>query len=318
MPKILLVRLSSMGDVIHNLPAVSDLIEHYPNAEIDWVVEEGFVELPALHPAIHRIIPFALRRWRRQRFDAASRAEMRNLRATLRTARYDLVIDSQCLVKSALVARLSKAPICGMDWRSAREPLASRFYDRRIDVPWSLNAVLRYRRLHAQALGYAADGPINYGIQAAALSLPWCAPSPYAVLLTATSRDDKLWPEADWIALGKRLQADGLGLVLPWGNPVEEARAQRIAAGLPGAVVAPRLSLSEAARLLADARLAIGVDTGLAHLAAALSVPVVALYTSTDPAATGVIAERNAVNLGGIGQRPEPQAVHAAAQALLA
>jgi heptosyltransferase-1 len=315
MPRILLVRLSSMGDVIHNLPAVTDLIAHYPNAEIDWVVEEGFAELPAMHPAIKSVIPFALRRWRKSWFNAASRAEMRALKQRLAAARYDLVIDSQCLVKSALVARLAGAPICGMDWRGAREPLASLFYDRRVDVPWSINAVLRYRRLNGRAMGYEPKSAIHYGIAAPALDLPWRPAKPYAVLLTATSRDDKLWPEADWIALGERLSRDGLALVLPWGNPAEQARAERIAAQLSGAVVAPRLSLSQAARLLADSRVAIGVDTGLAHLAAALGVPVVAIYTATDPAATGVIASTYAVNLGGIGSAPTVDAVHAAIQA---
>jgi heptosyltransferase-1 len=317
MPKILLVRLSSMGDVIHNLPAVTDLFAHYPNADIDWVVEEGFAELPAMHPAVRQVIPFGLRRWRKARFNAAARAEMRSLRDRLRDARYDLVIDSQCLVKSAMVARLAKAPIGGMDWRGAREPLASLFYDQRIDVPWSINAVLRYRRLNGRIMGYEPKPRIDYGIQAPVMDLPWRPQWPYAVLLTATSRDDKLWAEANWVALGKQLAADGLAMVLPWGNATEQQRAERLAAQLPSATVAPRLSLGEAARLLADSCVAIGVDTGLAHLAAALGVPIVAIYTATDPAATGVIASTYAVNLGGIGQSPDVPAVLAAVKAAL-
>ncbi|MBV8464449.1 MAG: lipopolysaccharide heptosyltransferase I, partial [Burkholderiales bacterium] len=295
MPRILLVRLSSMGDIIHNLPAVSDLVAHLPDARLDWVVEEGFAELPRLHPAIDRIIPIAMRRWRRSLMKAETRQEIATLRRTLRETHYDLVLDSQCLIKSAIVARAAGAPVYGMDWPSSREHLASLFYQRRFSAPWSLHAVERYRLLSASAFDYKAVGPVNYGLTPPALVQAWRPSGPYAVLLTATSRDDKLWPEEDWIALGQLLHADGLAVVLPWGSAKERERAERIAGVLPNATVAPRMSLTEGARLLADAKVAVGVDTGLAHLAAAVGVPVVAIYTSTDPNATGVLAASRAV-----------------------
>ncbi|MBV8656801.1 MAG: lipopolysaccharide heptosyltransferase I [Burkholderiales bacterium] len=318
MPKILLVRLSSMGDVIHNFPAVTELAQHFPEAELHWVVEEGFAALPALHPAVSRVIPIALRRWRKSIFQRSTRQEIADVRRTLQGTHYDLVIDSQCLIKSALVARLPGAPVAGMDWPSSREHLASLLYHRRIAAPWSLHAVERYRLLTAGTMGYTSSGPVDYGMRAPDINLPWRSASPYAVFLTATSRDDKLWPEADWVALGLRLIGKGLGLVLPWGNPTEQARAQRIAAALPGAVVAPKMSLGEAARLLADAQVAVGVDTGLAHLAAAVNTPIAAIYTSTDPSATGVLAAQHAINLGGIGFSPDVDTVYAAVEALLA
>jgi heptosyltransferase-1 len=317
MPRILLVRLSSMGDIIHNLPAVSDLIAHMPNARLDWVVEEGFAELPRLHPAIDRVIPIAMRRWRRSLLKADTRREIGELRRTLHDTHYDLVLDSQCLIKSAIVARAAGAPVYGMDWPSSREHLASLFYWRRFSAPWSLHAVERYRTLSAQALGYAKEGPVNYGLTPPALTQKWRPSAPYAVLLTATSRDDKLWPEEDWIALGQMLYADGLSVVLPWGSDKERARAERIADILPNATVAPRMTLTEAARLLADAQVAVGVDTGLAHMAAAVGTPIVAIYTATDPNATGVLAASRAVNLGGIAQHPTVVAVHAAVSAWL-
>ena len=315
--KILLVRLSSMGDIIHNFPAVSDLVAHYPDAAIDWLVEESFAPLAALHPAIRAVIPVALRRWRKSLLHGDTRREVAALYRRLRHADYDLVIDSQCLVKSALLARLVNAPCAGMDWRGAREPLASLLYHRRFAIPWRLHAVRRYRLLTGRTLGYEARNPVHYGIVVPTLLQPWRPGMPYAVLLTATSRDDKLWPEDHWQALGLRLQERGLQLVLPWGSTREQARAERIASQLPGAMVAPRLSLIEAARLLADAQIAIGVDTGLAHLAAAVQTPTVAIYVSTDPEATGVLAACNAVNLGGIGQLPAVETVATTVERLL-
>ncbi|QDQ26767.1 lipopolysaccharide heptosyltransferase I [Chitinimonas arctica] len=304
MPKILLVRLSSMGDVIHNLPAVTDLVAHYPNAELHWAVEEGFADLPGLHPAIGKIKPFALRRWRKQPLSRQSWREFQAFRAGLKAERYDLVIDSQGLLKSALVARSSGAAIAGFDRHGAREPLASYLYDRRYAVPSTLHVIERNRLLTGQALGYRPGALLDYGIRAPACALPWRPAGDYAVLLTATSRDDKLWDEANWIGLGRHLLAQGLRPVLPWGGERERERAERIVAQLPGAVVAPRLSLAEAARLLADGRVAIGVDTGLMHLAAALGIPSIALFCASDPGMTGVLAAGFAVNLGSRGQAP--------------
>ncbi|QNM96908.1 lipopolysaccharide heptosyltransferase I [Chitinimonas koreensis] len=318
MPKILIVRLSSMGDVIHNLPAVTDLAAHYPNAELHWVVEEGFAELPALHPAVVRTIPFALRRWRKKLLAPVHRDEMRAFRDRLRAERYDLVIDSQGLLKSALVAKLTGAPIAGYDRRSIREPLASWCYDQKLAVSRSLHAIARNRLLTARAMGYQPGEAIDYGVQPPAVDLAWRPRGDYAVLLTATSRDDKLWPEADWVGLGQSLARRGIVPVLPWGGEAERLRAERIAAQLSGAVVAPRLLLGEAARLLADARLAVGVDTGLVHLAAAVGVPTIALFCASEPGLTGVLASGYAVNLGGYGRPPALAEVEAAVAGALA
>lgn len=313
MLKILLVRLSSMGDIIHTLPSVSDLATHYPNAALHWVAEEGFADLPALHPRVAQVLPFALRRWRRQLTHPATRAEMAALRDRLQAERYDLVIDSQGLLKSAITARLTGSPVAGYDRRSIREPLASLFYHRRFTVSWQLHAAERCRALTGRALGYTPAGPVQYGLQVPPYAgADGAAPlastdghKPYAVLLTATSRDDKLWPEAHWVALGQVLAARGLAAVLPWGNPVEQARASRIASSIPGAQLAPRLGLREAAGLLAGAACVVGVDTGLVHLATAVGTPTVALYVASDPALNGVLAPGHAVSLGKPGQPPQ-------------
>ncbi len=305
---ILLVKTSSLGDVVHNFPVVTDILGRFPAAQIDWVVEEGFADLPALHPGVREVIPVAMRRWRRSWW--ASRGEMRAACRDLQARHYDIVLDTQGLLKSALIARCVPAIRCGLARDSAREPLASLFYDRRFSVAGDQHAVERNRQLAAQALGYAPEGPADYGIRPPRIAHPdWLAQGPYALLLHATSRTDKLWDEANWGALGRHLHEKGIRCLLPWGSAAEQARSVRLAGAIPDAVVPPRLRLSEAAALLGGARAVVGVDTGLAHLAAALGVPTVGIYTATDPALTGLHAGRSAVNLGNIGNAPNVAAV---------
>lgn len=301
-PHILLVKTSSMGDVLHNLPVVTDICRQIPGAQIDWVVEESFASLPALHPGVKQVITVAIRRWRRSWWK--SRPEMTEVCSALSARHYDLVLDTQGLLKSALITRCAGAPKCGLDWSSAREPLASLFYDRRFFVAKGQHAVERNRQLAAQALGFPLDRQADYGIRAPELALAWAPPAPYAVLLHATSRDDKLWPEPNWIDLGRQLHLAGMRAVLPWGNETEKARGERLCAAIPGAVCAPRLNLMEAAALLGRAAAAIGVDTGLSHLAAALGIPTVGIYTSTDPGLTGLYGGERTVNLGGVRLTP--------------
>lgn len=305
MPKILLVKTSSMGDVIHNLPVVSDIRTRFPDAEIDWVVEESFAGIPALHPGVGGILPAAVRRWRKNLVSRAVRDEIGAFVGKLRGKIYDVVLDTQGLIKSAAIARLARGARCGFDWRSAREPLAALFYDETVRVEKSLHAVQRNRLLAGRALGYSPDDPVNYGIAAPALALPWLPASPFAVLLHATSRDDKLWPEADWAALGAHLAGRGVGCVLPWGSAAERQRSRRLAERVPDAVVPPALTLGQAAALLSRAVAAVGVDTGLIHLAAALNVPAIALYCASDPGLTGLYTSGPAINLGGAGSPPD-------------
>ena len=305
MLKILLVKTSSMGDVIHALPAVTDIAEHYPDAKVDWVVEETFAELPVLHPGVRNVIPVAVRRWRRNLLARSSWREMAAFRRRIQATDYDLVIDSQGLLKSAAIARLAHGARCGYGRSSAREPLAALVYDRGIKVARDLHAVERNRLLVGRALGYEPGEGVDYGIAAPELPLPWLPAGRYAVLLHATSRADKEWPEGDWIALAARLNSQGVGCVLPWGAAHERERSERLAEQMGNAVVPPRLNLAQAARLLGGAQAVVGVDTGLTHLAAALKVPVVALYCASDPGLTGVYASGPAVNVGSSGQVPQ-------------
>lgn len=315
--RILIVKTSSLGDVIHNLPVVSDIRRHFPDATVDWCVEESFAAIPRLHPGVGKIIPVAVRRWRKTLLKAASWREMAEFRRGLQAKPYDAVVDTQGLLKSALMASHAHGPTLGYDANSAREPMAARLYDRKFSVSLELHAVVRNRRLAAAALGYAADGEPDYGIEAVPAGFPWLPHRPYVVFLTATSRDDKLWPEANWLALGQQLNSLGISAVLPGGSPVERERAIRLAAGIPGAVAAPAMNIPDLAALLAGGRAAVGVDTGLTHLAVALKVPTVALYTATDPGLTGVLGVGFHRNLGGKNQIPSPAAVLAELQLAL-
>ncbi len=317
--RVLLVKTSSLGDVVHNLPVASDIHRVFPDARIDWVVEENFAEIPRLHPAVADVIPVAVRRWRKSPWSPATWREITAYRRAVTADFHDAVVDTQGLLKSALLARWAKARLCGHAADSAREPLAARFYQRRYSVDKRLHAVTRNRLLAAMALDYSLDAlPLDYGIAAPPLAAPWLPAGRYAVLLTATSRSDKEWPEAAWRSLGAALIDAGLSCVLPGGTPAERARAARLAAMLGReAVAAPAMNLTELSRLLAGTALVVGVDTGLVHLAAALGRPTIALYCASAPALTGVLAGADAVNLGDKGRPPADGEVIRQARELL-
>jgi heptosyltransferase-1 len=316
MQRILLVKTTSLGDVIHCLPAVSDVVAHFPKAQIDWVVEEPYAGIVTLHPAVARALPVAMRRWRKSLASRGTWQEMGAFKRLLAVEGYDRVIDAQGLVKSALLARLAKGERHGLDAASAREGIATRTYGHRHHVPWTLDAVARNRRLLGAALGYMPRGTPDYGISVAPARFDWLPPGKYCVLLTGTSDATKLWPEEHWLDCVRLVAAAGYTCVLPHGSATEEARATRIAAAV-GGVLVPRLELPRLAQVLAGADLVIGLDSGLTHLAAALDRPTVGIFCGSRPKDTGVIA-RHAVNVGDVARIPATAAVWDAAQALLA
>ncbi|WP_366515126.1 lipopolysaccharide heptosyltransferase I [Paludibacterium sp.] len=312
MMKVLIVRTSSMGDLIHTWPAITELVKHYPNLNLSWLAEENFADIATLHPAVNTVIPLAWRRWRQHILSPGTWHEIRQMKQQLRAEHWDVVIDSQGLLKSAIPARMAGGPIAGFDWRSSREPLASLLYSKTYRVERRQSAVARNRQLFAQAFGYSVDGEAKFGITPGERA-DWLPADGYVMLLHATSRASKEWPESHWIDLARRLYADhGLTAVFPWGNEKERQRAMRLAGALSHAMVAPRMTLIEAASALGHAKAVVGVDTGLSHLANALDVPQVAIYTDTDPQLTGVCETSCAVNIGGIGQMPSVDAVLAA------
>jgi len=299
MQRILFVKTSSLGDVVHHCPAVSDAAAALPGAAIDWVVEEPFAGVAAMHPAVRRVIAVGVRRWRNALWEPAVWSEMGEFRRALGAERYDAVIDTQSLLKSALVCRFASGTRHGMDRASAREPLAARFYDVRHLVPRGLHAVERNRRLTAEALGYPLQGSPLYNLRVNGAAASGDA---YAVLLTMTSREDKLWPEARWIELGRAL---GVRAVLPWGSAAERERAERIAQGIRGASVPERMTIAELGRVLLNSQTVVGLDTGLTHLAAALGSRTVGIYCGSDPSLTGLYGAPRAKNVGAPGRAPQ-------------
>ena len=286
--RVLIVKTSSMGDVLHTLPALTDAVQAIPGIHFDWVVEENFAQIPSWHDAVDRVIPVAIRRWRKAWFSAPVKAERHAFRHAVQAEYYDAIIDAQGLVKSAaLVTRLARGIKHGMDWQTAREPLASLFYNRRHHIAKQQHAVERTRELFAKSLGY--DKPQIQGDYAIARHFPSSRglKTPYAVFLHATTRDDKHWPESHWRELLGLLANSGLRIKLPWGAPHEEARAKRLAEGYDFVDVLPRMSLENVAQVLTGARFVVSVDTGLSHLTAALDRPNVTLYGPTDPGVIG-------------------------------
>ena len=285
--RVLLIKTSSLGDVIHTLPALTDAMGALPGIQFDWVVEEGFAEIPTWHPTVANVIPVAIRRWRKNLWQTLKNGEWRQFKQRLRDTRYDLVIDAQGLLKSAWLTRYVKAPIAGLDKTSAREPMAARFYDRPYAVARGQHAVERLRQLFAQALGYQVPAGLgNYGLDRSRL-LTATNDAPFVLFLHGTTWDTKHWPELYWRQLAERMIGQGFEVQLPWGNPAEKARAERIADGLDNAVVLPKLNLAGVARVLASAQGCVAVDTGLGHLAAALDVPTLSLFGPTNPGLTG-------------------------------
>ncbi|MGC2165233.1 MAG: lipopolysaccharide heptosyltransferase I [Gallionella sp.] len=308
--RVLLVKTSSLGDVLHNLPVVSDIIAHRPDTRIDWLVDTQFAALPRLHPAVRTVIPVALRRWRKNLGSLATWREIGNFHRTFSGEHYDVSIDTQGLLKSALLMRDFGGKRCGFNWDCAREPVASFFYQRKFEVIKAQHAVERNRQLVAKALSFELGGVANFGIQTTSVGkFEWLPAGLFAVLLHATSRADKCWVERNWVELGGYLDGLGIHCVLPWGSEPERARSVRLSAQIPRSIVPPKVSLTDAASLLSGACAVIGVDTGLAHLAAALNVPTIGVYTATDPALTGLYASNSTCNLGGIGQPPDVAAV---------
>jgi heptosyltransferase I len=314
--RIALIKTSSMGDVIHALPVVTDILNAHPKASIDWVVESAFADLPRLSPGVGRVIEVALRRWRKTPFSASVWREIASARRALAKTPYDCVLDLQGLIKSAILARAMRGPHAGFSWACAREPLATLAYDQRYAVRMDVHAIERLRALAARALGYSVQGGPVFGLSAPGAGLQCAPPDGYAVLLHASSRASKAWPLENWRMLASALAERGVDTLLPWGSPAELQQAQAIAQAAPagpgrvGARVLPALSLAQCAVLLRDAGCVVGVDTGLTHLACALDRPTVALFGATPAWRFGPYWSAKAVSLqSDAGRWPAPRQV---------
>lgn len=316
--RILIVKMSSMGDVVHAQPLATDIHRFHPDARIDWVVESAFAALPAMNPAVSEVIPISWRKWRKSLGKPETREALRAFRGRLRAHEYDLILDCQGLIKSAAVVRMAKGRRrVGPDRASAREALASIAYDQKVPVPRDWHVVKRNRAIGAAALGYSLDEPARFGLQVPLLSpdeAPWLdgVRRPLAVLVTGASRDAKLWPEQQWIEVAVHLQKAGLDLLWFWGSPAEEARARRLAEAATAAagavatvsVLPPFLSVRDAARVIQAARIVVGLDTGFTHLAGALGRPTIGIFADFDAVQCAVSGDAFCASFGGVGVIP--------------
>jgi lipopolysaccharide heptosyltransferase I len=314
MADILFIKTSSLGDVIHHMPALTEAQQHRPGARFSWVVEGAFAPLVRLHPAVTEVIPVASRRWRKSIWNPATMIEIGGAFRRLRTRRYHEIVDTQGLARSAVLTRIAQGRRHGYDRDSIKERFASALYDVRHKVSRDLHAIERNRRLTGLSLGYEPEGAPDFGLDRSRFRT---VGERTIVLLHGTARPEKEWPEANWIALGRSLARSGLTPILPWGNERERARAARIAGAVAGARVPARAPLEEVPSLIASAEAVVGVDTGLLHLAAALGVPLVAIFAGSRPELTAPIGSGPMWVLGEYGKSPSLEAVEAAAARLL-
>jgi len=314
MDSILFVKTSSLGDVVHHMPAVTDARKHFPGARLSWVVEDAFEPLARLHPAVDAVIPVATRRWRSRPLAPATWGDFAETMHRLREERFDRIVDTQGLIRSALIARRAAGEHHGYNAASIKEPLASRFYDVKHEVSRDLHAVLRNRMLTAAALGYQPDEAVDYGLRRPALS----GSTRQALLLHGTSRPSKEWSESHWTDLGRWLRREGFDVALLWGSDNERRRAERLTNTIPEARVLDRAPIDVVASYIAGASLVVGADTGLLHLAAAYGVPLVAVFTGTNPALTGPVGSGPLRVVGGMNAKPAVNDVIAAVERVIA
>lgn len=286
---VLIIKTSSMGDVLHTLPALTDASYAITDIRFDWVVEENFTQIPSWHFAVDKVIPVAIRRWRKSWFARETRIERKQFIEQLQRQQYDCVIDAQGLIKSAfLITRKSNGIKHGLDKKSAREPIASWFYDVKHYVAKDLHAVERTRQLFAKSLNYTLSPEVgDYAIAKHFLTILPEDNQRYLVFLHSTTRDDKHWIESEWRELIKLMETSGYRIKLSWGTKSEHERSIRLAEGFSHVDVLPKSSLAELATILAGSKAVVSVDTGLSHLTAALDIPNITLYGPTDPKLIG-------------------------------
>jgi heptosyltransferase-1 len=321
---ILIVRVSSLGDVVHNMPMVADILHHHPDANIDWVVEEAYTDLVRLNSGVRNVIPFALRRWRKSLFSAPTRAEMRAFSRELRSRTYDLVFDTQGLLKTGAVMRMARlvpggrrVGLANGTEGSGYEGASRIFHTSSIAVDRRTHAVLRGRLVAAAALGYRVDAPADFMLDAPLVHPDWLPAQPYAAFFHGTARAAKQWNEQNWVGLANVLAERGMRVLLPWGSEAEHAAATRMAAQMANATVLPKLPMMDAVVLAQRAALAIGVDTGLTHIAAAYNRPTIELYCDSPRWKTEGNWSPDVINLGDSGQPPALQEVVHAVEHLL-
>lgn len=287
--KILLIKMSSMGDIFHTFPALTDAQQAIPDLQVTWVIEENFVELPYWHPAVKSVIPIALRRWRKNPWKNLKQKVWRKFKKQLTANEYDLVIDAQGLLKSAWVTKYARGIKCGYDRHSTRESAASLFYQRKYAVSKKLHAITRVRTLFANILHYSIEArPATYGLQLPETNIErFELPEQFLVFIPNTTWTTKHWPMNYWEQLIESFACSDLTIAIPAGSREEAERVYPFAEKYPHVQILEHCSLTQLAFILQSAQAIVSVDTGLSHLAAALEKPTITLYGATDPKKVG-------------------------------
>lgn len=298
--KILIVKLSSMGDIVHTMPIVADILHTFPQAQIDWLCEENFVDLLQQVKGIRQIISVALRRWRHTLLSSQTWRQICSFYQQLRAEQYDWIIDTQGLLKSAILSRIAQGTVSGLANRTdgaGYEWPVRFFYHQRHYIEPRTHVITRSRLLVAKALHIPLREELDFGLKPKPCSLKF--PIPYIVFVHASSRKNKSWPLASWITLGEELITLGYHIILPWGSAEEQETSRHLAATLGKQAYVPNhLSLAEVTSLLADAKATIGVDTGLSHIAMALKKPSIQIYRFNTAWRTGSLGKDKTICLG--------------------
>lgn len=317
--KVLFIRVSSLGDVLHAMPVVADILTHFPHATIDWVVEESFIDLVKLNASIEHIIPFGLRRWRHQLLSPRTWEEIQQFKRALQTETYDLVLDCQGLIKTGVIMGLAqghaKVGFANATVGSGFEKLSCVFHTKSIKTDPYTHAITRNRLLAAHALGYVNElsiTPLNFNLKQPHCRAPWLPHNPYVTFFYGSAGKHKKWPLSQWSTVGKYVNAHGYPVLLCYGNAEEQAEAVALASTLNNVHILPKLSLIEAILLAQKAHVVIGLDTGLTHIAAAFCRPTIELYVHSPRWKTEGNWSNHIINLGDINKPPHPQDVMAA------
>ena len=282
--RVLIIKLTSMGDLMHALPAINDAVKQFPEIEFDWVVDASFAEVCHWHPAVKHTIHTAHRRWKKQKWQSWQNGELKTFYRELNEGDYDLIIDLQGNIKSAVVAYLRRGAVHGYDKKSCRESIASMAYQYPHPVSRELHAVTRQRQLMASALQYPVpeDEP-DYGVDLSHFPLPDInLPERFCVFVHIASHEKKMWPVEAWQSLAQKVTALDYPVLLPCGSDAEFERAKAIAAASSQAIALSKMSLNEVAAIIARATACVCSDTGLAHMAAVAGTPAITLYALTD------------------------------------
>lgn len=313
MKRVLIVKVTSLGDVVQAQPVAEDLRRAFPGIKVDWAVDELYADIVQWNEGVDRVLYAPLRRFKKTRRWQDFKAIVASI-GELRAVRYDAVIDIHGVYKSAIIAFLARSSRrLGYVTGALGERGAAFAYTERFQRP-DCDAWHGMRVSVADALGYELAGPPVYNLRVPGVVPPSPGAAPVAMFFHAASGDVKKWPISHWATVARALTARGVSVILPWGSPQERNEAALIAAEAPGATVAPRMSVLEMAQTIETATLIVGVDTGLTHLAHALGKPTVMIFAATSPKHCGVHVSGRSISLGEIGAPPTVsdvlQAIH--------